>query len=471
MRRSLWISLALVALVLVLSPTLAWAQDGNPPPVPVNGQGMPNMDEIDLTYVGEYVDCVYCVNIPGFGDTGMALTYDIYTDNFGNTWVAPSAFTALYTAITGYTPPGLPAGPADYYAGLGLASIVAQAGGLEALGITPEMASEMLGVISDNSDDLSDLSDGDLQIILSQLGDDLDFWVELNYNLLTNGEWFNTDFFVVSIYNGYGPLGLLSLPTPSAPGSTPAATATPRPTPTRKPSPTPRPTATPQLTPIACPSDSFSQSPPRAVVLEKRPPFPVVKGQSGQGLYVTARVTSYPVIHRWWTREERNTSECTWHGDYVTGQPDESVCGCVPDGGPGCWPGWGVDTTSEQYCQEHVEAIPDPIDAEGFQVHARLRPNSKYWIEHILAVRYPGSTVSRPDWDVNGAGEPWLRNDGVYILETETHFWFEDPGWYDMWMDGWTVGTEYTNPRSYRYDWEEPQPCYLMEVSLIPDWD
>lgn len=256
------------------------------------------------------------------------------------------------------------------------------------------------------------------------------------------------------------------------PTTPPAGTPTSvPPTGTPRPTSTPHPTVTPMPTPVDCPPESISQRPPTVETLRIWPPNPVVKGQGGQGLSLTVRVTSYPVIHRWWTREERSTTECAWHGDSTTGQPDESVCECTPDGSEGCWPGWGWETTSEWYCQEHVEIIPDPIQAGAFQAHARLHKTSKEWIQTNLASKYPGARVRHPDWDVQGQPNAGgCLGDGRCILETVAYFPFEDPGWYTMWVDGWTVGTRYTPPRTYHYNLPDPQPVYLMDTTLIPDW-
>jgi len=459
MRFLLALSITLVLLVLLVLPVLpARAYQGGNPPIPVNQFGSPDMSQINLTNVGEYVDCIACIEIPGLGQGGLVLTYDLYGDNYGNTWVVPNTFTALYTAVTGYVPPGM-SGNAAYYHASGLGNAVGLLGGYEKLGITTDMASQALDKRIDGWDALTE---GDIQTVLKYAGGEISFWLNLNTQLLLSdpGEWSSGNWLMFYVFEKDS-----WLPDPP-PGPTGAApTRTPRPT------PTPRPTAVPMPTPVDCPPPTISQRlPPTVEVLQTWPPNPVVKGQGGQGFDLTVRVTSYPVIRRWWTREERVERECVWTGDSATGQPDMSVCGCTPDGSPGCWPGWKMKNNREWYCQEHVEVIPDPIQAGAFQAYASLRQTSREWIATNLASKYPGARVHHPEWDVRGNGSGGCLGDGRCILETVAHFGFVDPGWYDMWVDGWTVGTRFTPPRTYHYDLPEPQPVYLMDTTLIPHW-
>ncbi|MBU0703027.1 MAG: hypothetical protein KKC18_04095 [Chloroflexi bacterium] len=52
-------------------------------------------------------------------------------------------------------------------------------------------------------------------------------------------------------------------------------------------------------TPVECPPEQVSQQPPSAIILDSFPPKPVMVGQEGQGLDVTAQAVSHPVIHHW----------------------------------------------------------------------------------------------------------------------------------------------------------------------------
>lgn len=229
-----------------------------------------------------------------------------------------------------------------------------------------------------------------------------------------------------------------------------------------------RPTSTPSVpvptpTPSGCPSDIITQQAPRVEVLRSFPPNPVVVTQGGQGLQVSLRATSFPVVRTYWERVEETRTACV---HVESGFVDDGRYGVSPCAAG--WEGWETRTITEIRCEQRTQVIPDPIVANSFRVHARLRESSKRWIEGELQQRYPGAKVRRPDWDeagqisVNGC----LAN-GVCILEATVRFMFVDPGYYDMWADGRTTGTAYTPPRSFRYDWPRPQPVYLVDSTLI----
>ena len=264
--------------------------------------------------------------------------------------------------------------------------------------------------------------------------------------------------------------------TPVPPGTlVPPSTGTPRPpepTRTPRPTPTPRPTATPMPTPEECPPESISQQPPSAIILDASPPNPVVVGQGGKGLDITVRAVSYPVIHRWWTREREWV--CQWWDVDTYGVPH-------PNNGRGCCPedqqlpggGCGVDTgdcwwvPGDWECVEHSEAIPDPILMDYFVATAFLRQSSIEWIQTDLASKYPGAEVKHPNWYIQPNANPVLLANGVCVVEGTAHFGFEDPGWYDVSIHGQTAGTIYTPPRSFGYTMPTPQPVYLMDTMLI----
>ena len=249
------------------------------------------------------------------------------------------------------------------------------------------------------------------------------------------------------------PPGTATPPTTLTPGTTtpPPSTVTPPP-----PTPTPR---------VDCPADVIQQQPPRAEMLSKTPQNPVVRGQGGMGLIITYRATSYPVVRHYWVEVDNSHWGCV----HESGFEDDGRYGVSPcnEG----WEGWETQWITDISCEEKIEIIPDPIVATSFAGHARLRENSKRWIEGELRQRYPGAQVKRPNWDVRGrVVRQGCYDDGRCILEAQVYFPFEDPGWYDVWADGRTAGTAYTPPRSFRYQPPEPQPVYLMDSTLIPDW-
>lgn len=247
---------------------------------------------------------------------------------------------------------------------------------------------------------------------------------------------------------------VLTVATPTPPVTITPGTSTPVP-------PTPAITPTPDTT--TCPAATISQQPPRAETTRIFPPNPVVVTQGGQGLQVSVRVTSYPVVRIYWEKVDNSHWGCV---HVESGFEDDGRYGVSPCAAG--WEGWEVRWIEDVKCERRTQIIPDPIVASALRVHARLRESSKRWIEGELRQRYPGAKVRRPNWDevgqvtVNGC-----RADGVCILEATVRFMFVDPGYYDMWIDGMTVGTAYTPPRAYRYDWPRPQPVYLMDSTLI----
>jgi hypothetical protein len=246
--------------------------------------------------------------------------------------------------------------------------------------------------------------------------------------------------------------------------STPAATLTPG---TTTPPPNtvtpPPPTPTPQ---IDCPADVIQQQQPSAEMLSKFPQNPVVRGQGGMGLIITYRATSFPVVRHYWVKVDNSHWGCV---HVETGFEDDGRYGVSPCAAG--WEGWETRWISDVRCEEKIEVIPDPIVASAAQGHARLRENSKRWIEGELQQRYPGARVKKPDWDVAGrVVRQGCYSDGRCILEAQVYFPFEDPGWYDVWANFRTTGTAYTPPRIFEYRPNQPQAVYLMDSTLLPNW-
>ena len=229
---------------------------------------------------------------------------------------------------------------------------------------------------------------------------------------------------------------------------------------------TPLPTATPEPDDVTCPSAVITQQNPRVEVVRTFPPNPVVVTQGGQGLQVTVRVTSFPVIRTYWEKVDYSRDACvhTETGTEDTGQYGVSPCAAG-------WEGWEMRHITDIRCEQRTQIIPDPVVPGAFRVHARLRERSKQWIEGELQQRYPGARVKRPNWDEAGqVTANGCLGDGRCILEVALRFMFVDPGYYDMWADGTTAGTLYTLPRPFRYNFPRPQPVYLIDSTLIPDW-
>ena len=169
MKTKLFTLITLTATLLLTLATSVQAQSGNPL-IPLDEYGVPDMELIDLIASGGYTECAMCISLPIIGETGIVLSYDIYTDNFGNTWVVPDPFTVIYTAIYPESiPEGLAANAPGFAYGSMLMGIVEAAGGFEALGI------DLSGVTIDTDQDLV----GFFQDFLEMEGDHLEFMLEM----------------------------------------------------------------------------------------------------------------------------------------------------------------------------------------------------------------------------------------------------------------------------------------------------
>jgi len=439
--------LAFVLLFSVAGP--AWGQEGDDdPPIPVNEYGTPDMDDIDLDLTYTHSDKVVIADLPVVGEIGIDLTYDVYTDNYGNTWVVPDPVTILYTSLYPEAlPPGLASrGDGWTYGSLGV-GVIEACGGLEAMGV--DVGGVDLGI-----DPVADPT-GFLKAYVESVVMEGGHWEFMAQMWQTLAAADSLPLWQLAIIYGDDPFDPTDDATP-----TPMVTATPWPT--GLPTPTPRATAIPLPTPPTCPPESISQQPPAMMLIESHPPNPVVVGQGGQGLDVTVRAISYPVIHRWWTLEPK--FDCRNWDDEVYGVPHPNDGQCCSDSSNGC-DHWRIQTGWR--CVEHVERIPDPILMEYLRGTADLHETSIEWIESDLAGKYPGARVRHPHWNVNGVGSPYFTADQRCIVDALVHFSFEDPGYYDVEVHGQTAGTIYTPPRSFSYVMEDPQAVYLMDTMLI----
>jgi hypothetical protein len=451
MKRRAIVTILVLLLALALgAPAHGQAPEGEgdgTPPVPTNEYGTPDMNQIDLTHEYTYTEQV-TVGETVLGPVTVELRYEVYSDNHGNTWVVPTPQTLATTALYPDLAPGALSSRADGWAyGSSLTEWFDDIGGFEALGI-----------------DVQDIDWPDEPGAFFRAvweahageGGHFEFLLKM-WQMLAD--------------QGTVPLWQMSLIYPDDPfdptdDATPTPDATSTPFPTGLPTPTPRPTATPMPTPITCPPESISQQPPVMILIESHPPNPVVVGQGGQGLDVSVRAISYPVIHRWWTPEREY--ECRWWDTDTYGVPSGHRGHCCPEGNSDCdRDHYYRVPEGPWYCQEHVRRIPDPILMEYLRGTADLHKTSIEWIETDLAGKYPGARVRHPHWGVDGVGQPYFTLDWRCIVEALVHFPFEDPGYYDIQVHGQTAGTIYTPPRSFSYVMEEPQAVYLMDTMLI----
>jgi len=468
------ITLALLFGIVLTTAPPTIAQGPDCPPIPVDQYGVPDYDALGLEYAGQYTE--WLVGPFEFlgNQYGIGLHFDKHVDADGRYWLTPSFFTALYMAITGWTPdfPDAPmASTMNAYELIG-----ALAGRYEDIGITTEAASQALGRQVDN---LQELSEDDMLAVFKWLGSSAEFWINLNLYLLREKLAGRGEFgvsFMSLVYCG-DPENLL-FSNPDNDDSTswrtpfPTMTVTP-PVPTREPTPTPpiipptstpAPPNTPEPTPVPdhCPSPVITYRQPTAG-FNTSPPYPIVIGQDPErvGWNVCVTIQSYPVVYEHWDWE-------------IVGYKDETRVQCCHASGlcqddlAPCnngWEDWSSKTTTVQVpvydCVYHKETYPDPIELGTIRLAASLSQESKNWIERDLAQRYPGAHVKHPDWEIIPAGG-WK---GDHTVSACINVPFEDPGTYAVTLDARTHGTKYTLPLSLHKEFE--QKVYLIETTLI----
>ena len=455
----------LFSIVLTISPP-AVAQGPDCPPVPVDQYGVPDYDALGLNRVGQYTE--WLVGPFDFlgNQYGIGLHFDEYKDADGRYWLTPSFFTALYMAITGWTP-DLPEAPmASLMNPLEL--IGALAGRYEDIGITAEGASQALGRQVDN---LRELSQDDMLAVFRWYGSSVEFWVNLNLYMLRESLAGRGEFgvsFMALVYCGDPEVpGMVNKPTgfPTDYVTPPVATQEPTPTPVIvPPTSTPAPPGTPEPTPPSthCPDPVITWRRP-TVSFSTSPPYPVVVGQDPEhvGVNVCITIQSYPVVYEHWDweivgyRDETRTRCCHANGAC---QQDMTPCN-------NHWPDWEVRSTTVQVpvydCVHHRETLPDPVELGAIRAKASLTQDSRNWIERELAQRYPGARVKHPDWEIIPAGG-WR---GEHTVSACINVPFEDPGTYDVTVNGRTHGTRYTSPLVIRQQFT--QKVYLIETTLI----
>ncbi len=464
----------LFGIVLTMAPPTI-AQGPDCPPIPVDQYGVPDYDALGLEYAGQYTE--WLVGPFEFlgNEFGIGLHFDKHVDDDGRYWYTPSFYTALYMAITGWTPdfPDAPmAATMNVYE-----LIAALAGRYEDIGITTEAASQALGHQVDN---LQELSEDDMLAVFKWLGSSAEFWVDLNLYLLREklagrGE-FSTSFMTL-VYCGDPEIPLIPdsdddndstswrTPFPTDYVTPPVPTrdsSTPSPPP--PPTPTPAPPNTPEPTPVPdhCPSPVITWQRP-SVSFSTDPPFPIVVGQDPErvGWNVCVTIQSYPVVYEHWEweivgyKDETKTQCC-----HASGACQDDMAPCNNH-----WEDWSSETTTVQVpvydCVYYKEVLPDPVELGAIRLVAKLNQESKNWIERDLAQRYPGAHVKHPDWEIIPPGG-WH---GDHIVSACINVPFEDPGTYDVVLDGRTHGTRHTLPFLIHEEFE--QKAYLIETTLI----
>ena len=180
---------------------------------------------------------------------------------------------------------------------------------------------------------------------------------------------------------------------------------------------------------IACPAPVVT---PGRIVRSGRllaPDYPLVVGQDPdkRGADILVTVTVQPTIYTYWIQEP--VFECK------AGPNGNGVTNCTTDSGQ---PGHSkiVDWT----CQEHRQTYNECVSLASATL--RLTPESQDWILNELSIRYPGAYVHKPRFSFSATT-------GCQWTETYERIQIEDPGNWDIHINGQTSGTPVSAARPF----------------------
>lgn len=175
------------------------------------------------------------------------------------------------------------------------------------------------------------------------------------------------------------------------------------------------------------------------------PTAAVVTGQdlSETGVTVEYHITVDPtyVLYQRWELLRKEKTACV---EGVTNTADYKAV-CDPDN-CGCPNGWRAVLKDVYGCKDKVRVYPEGI--ANLHPGAKLSLNSRVWIESELAAAYPGAHLLNPDWQFGSENACEWQGDVCHITFTLT-IPAQDPGWYDITLEGLTSGTLASPARNF----------------------
>lgn len=194
------------------------------------------------------------------------------------------------------------------------------------------------------------------------------------------------------------------------------------------------------------------------VATKDAPSNPVVVNQDPNrtGVDITWTVTILPTIYTYgvWTNVPYpNNGNCkSLNSECLVNQSGMPCCTgyyCSPDN-PNS--GNGHCSVDPNYpplweCVDHSILFRE--DIVSLTPKASLDAASRSWIMGALAQAYPGTRLQHPDWSFRVTKSCQWKNNACTITHTEAHIPVVDPGVYDMFIQGLTVGTDITDPRTF----------------------
>lgn len=159
------------------------------------------------------------------------------------------------------------------------------------------------------------------------------------------------------------------------------------------------------------------------------PDYPLVVGQDpdkrGADILASARVE--PTIYTYYTSEP--VTECR------EGTSNNGTTNCTTDGGKP-----GHEKVVGWECVQHQKIYPECISFASATL--KLTAESQGWILNELSIRYPGAYIHKPRIAFGSSN-------GCQWSETYPRVQIEDPGTWDIFINGQTSGTPVSAPRSF----------------------
>ncbi len=431
MRIKLFVNLLIDFSVLftLLSPTRVYAQSENPPVEPggawsevVNADGSINYSNLtDGGVVTQQAD--WMPNIPLVG--AVEAEYHVYYTPSGNTILMPTATTLFFMAAnpgeSGYLSAastlGTNVGNVSADAPSGIASLGAiwasltnQSGGEEMMAEInqagfngPTAAEDFFTALANGQTDIWSLNPDGLG---NFLGDLLDA-SQADQNIYTYMLLYTPDQ-CASVPGGCTPeqLALLETLLPELPTEE-------------------------EIPPVpgACPGPSVT--PGRIVKSAKlvAPDYPLVVGQDPdkRGADVMASAHVEPTIYTYYTSEP--VTECR------EGASNNGTTNCTTEGGKP-----GHEKLVDWECIQHQKIYPECISFASATL--KLTAESQGWILNELSIRYAGAYLHNPRIAFGSSN-------GCQWSETYPNVQIEDPGTWDIFINGQTSGTPVSAPRPF----------------------
>jgi|GEM_PF-4840342 len=382
--------------------------------------------------------------VPGT-DLGVCvgcLGFNTYTTTDGETVVIPNGYTAIVMALTGQSP--FTSQP-DLVIGNGIIAVAVAAGVFDQMGLPADMVTP--------------------ESVLQALQDmDPLFFLQLNLALNDpNSPLFSGMFFYASglfVFSCHPVTGECApvLAQPPVLGDVYEAVCQ----------------ALGDCRPIGeCPDRNWeiSQQDPTYSAGKLAPPFPVVVGQDAtrRGVDIQFGVTSYPVYVTY-TYEQvvAGPATCQWIGPSQGGGCGAGWTGPVAwQDGWQSWMAtdaeWGVRAAEVRECRRHTDVFLDGIGA--LNVRAALSETSVAWIRGELASKYPGAHVFQARWPLYPGRPPAFGGfsaDRMTFAATYLRLPLADPGEYVLAIEGRTLGTPYTQPRTLHFE----QPGFAVDAAF-----